>query len=90
MKKEQSPVQWTLPRWAAELIRETIEMDAKSGAFDPELRQELTEALEGIKEGTLIECALCHKLCAAEEAHLHRGRYVCDERCWDDRLKASE
>ena len=39
------PVQWMLPRWAADLIRETIELDSKSGAFDRALRHELSEAL---------------------------------------------
>src|SRR5438094_5555592 len=34
MNKDQSPVQWTLPRWAEDLIRETIELDSRSGAFD--------------------------------------------------------
>jgi hypothetical protein len=90
MKKDQSPVHWTLPRWVADLIRETIEMDSRSGAFDPKLCQELSRALGGIKEASVIECAWCHQLCAAETAHLHQGRYVCDEQCWDDRLKASE
>ena len=90
MSKDPSTVQWTLPQWAADLIRETIEMDARSAAFDPELRRELSAALQGINEAAVIECAMCHQLCAAEKAHLHQGRYVCDERCWDDRLKASE
>jgi hypothetical protein len=45
MNKDQSRVQWTLPRWAADLIRETIELDSRSGAFDHALRQELSEAL---------------------------------------------
>ena len=45
MNKDQSRVQWTLPRWAADLIRETIELDSRSGAFDYALRQELSEAL---------------------------------------------
>jgi hypothetical protein len=90
MSKDQSPVQWALPRWAADLIRETIAMDAKSAAFDPELRRELSVALDAIDKGAVIECSLCHQSCAAEKAHLHQGRYVCDERCWDDRLKASE
>ena len=90
MSKDQSPVQWTLPRWVADLIRETIQMDSRSTAFDPELRQKLSEALAGIKEAAVIECAWCHQLSAAQTAHLHQGRHVCDERCWDDRLKASE
>jgi hypothetical protein len=90
VSQDHSPVEWALPRWAADLIRQTIEMDARYGAFDPELRRALSAALDGINEGAVIECAVCHQLCAADKAHLHQGRYVCDERCWDDRLKASE
>ena len=37
-----------------------------------------------------VECALCHLPCLAEAAHLHQGNWICHERCWDDRLKASE
>ena len=50
MNKDQSRVQWTLPRWAADLIRETIELDSRSGAFDRALRQELSEALGEIDQ----------------------------------------
>ena len=50
MNKDHSPIHWTLPRWAADLIRETIELDSRSGAFDRALRQELTEALDEIGE----------------------------------------
>jgi hypothetical protein len=90
VKKDQSPVQWSLPRWAADLIRETIELDSRSGAFDAKLRRELSAALAGIQAGAAVECAVCHQFCVADKAHLHQGRYLCDERCWDDRLKASE
>jgi hypothetical protein len=90
MSRDQSPVHWALPRWAADLIRETIAMDAKSAAFDPHLRRELSAALDAIDKGAVIECAQFHQPCAAEKAHLHQGRYLCDERCWDVRLKASE
>ncbi len=50
MNPDQRLVQWTLPRWAADLIRETIEMDSKSAAFDLGLRQQLAEALGAIEE----------------------------------------
>ena len=90
MSKDQSPVLWELPRWAADLIRETIGLDAKSSAFDPQLRRELSQGLDAIKEAAAIECSRCHQWCAAEQVHLHQGRYICDGGCWDDRLKASE
>ncbi|MGH7971421.1 MAG: hypothetical protein ACREIC_22100 [Limisphaerales bacterium] len=35
-------------------------------------------------------CSLCHLPGLRESAHRHQGKWVCDERCWDDRLKASE
>jgi len=54
LKEEYEPgrqtVQLTLPRWAADLIRATIEMDSKSAAFDLGLRQQLAEALGAIEE----------------------------------------
>ena len=53
MNKEQSPVHWTLPKWAADLIRETIELDSRSGAFDYALGQELSEALHQIEQTDL-------------------------------------
>ncbi len=53
MNSDERPVQWTLPRWAADLIRETIEMDSKSAAFDAELRLHLVETLGAIEEADL-------------------------------------
>jgi len=53
MNPDQRLVQWTLPRWAADLIRETIAMDSKSAAFDLELREPLAEALGAIEEADL-------------------------------------
>lgn len=37
-----------------------------------------------------VKCSLCHLPCLRELAHLHQGKWVCDGRCWDDRLKCSE
>jgi hypothetical protein len=48
--KDRTRIQWMLPAWAAELIRQTIEMDSRSGAFDPALRDELAAAFETITE----------------------------------------
>jgi len=43
-------VHWTLPRWAAELFRETLTRDSKSANFDPKLREELSRGLRAIRE----------------------------------------
>lgn len=53
MNPDERPVHWNLPTWAAELIRETIEMDSRSPAFDHELRHRLSEALGAIEEVNL-------------------------------------
>jgi hypothetical protein len=37
-----------------------------------------------------VTCSLCHLPGLAESAHLHQGKWICEERCWDNRLKASE
>lgn len=37
-----------------------------------------------------VKCALCHLPCSRESAHLHQGQWICEERCWDERLRASE
>ena len=37
-----------------------------------------------------ITCAICHRACCAETAHLHSGQWIGDECCWDERLRASE
>ena len=38
-----------LPQEAWEKLRETLELDAKSSAFDPELRKEIREALDQVE-----------------------------------------
>lgn len=45
--------------------------------------------MELANENTKI-CSICGNLCAGITAHLHQGRYIGDECCWDERLKASE
>lgn len=37
-----------------------------------------------------IKCSLCGELCDFKLAHLHNGKYIGHECCWDERLKASE
>ena len=38
----------------------------------------------------VLECSLCGQNCDADDAHLHQGKYIGNECCWDERLKASE
>jgi hypothetical protein len=38
-----------LPQEAWEKLRETLELDSKSSAFDPELRKEIREALDQVE-----------------------------------------
>lgn len=40
------------PRWAWEVIDETLDMDSRSSAFTPELRLQIQEALEAMIEAT--------------------------------------
>ncbi len=51
--KGKGTVQWTLPRWAAELIFETIQLDSESAAFDSVVRQRLSAALSEVIESPL-------------------------------------
>jgi len=50
MKKDHTTVQWTMPRWAAELIFESVKMDSESIHVDRPLRKELAKALNTITE----------------------------------------
>jgi len=43
-----------LPREAWQKIKETLELDAKSSAFDPELRKEIREALDQVEHVTAL------------------------------------
>lgn len=48
------------PRWAWDVIEETLRMDAQSGAFSPELRRKIANALEAVTDGPgESECVLC-------------------------------
>jgi transcription elongation factor Elf1 len=40
-------------------------------------------------DGT-INCSLCGEPCSAKLAHVHQGKFVGDECCWDERLRGSE
>jgi hypothetical protein len=51
MKTEQDEtlITWTLPQWAADTITETLQMDAGSPAFDKDLQDEISDALDAIR-----------------------------------------
>ena len=36
------------------------------------------------------ECSLCHLPRLRASAHLHQGKWICEETCRDERLKANE
>lgn len=38
----------------------------------------------------LIRCNMCDKFCDAKTAHLHQGKYIGNDCCWDERLRLSE
>jgi hypothetical protein len=42
------------------------------------------------KSGVGIPCSVCGKCCDPSTAHLHQGKWIGDECCWDERLKSSE
>lgn len=47
--------------------------------------------MEKIKEKVKrVRCKFCGKLCVVRTAHLHDGKWVGDECCWDERLRATE
>lgn len=37
-----------------------------------------------------VICTICKKPVPAQTAHAHQGEFVCDETCWDERLRSSE
>jgi len=37
-----------------------------------------------------ITCKLCGDDCDPDTAHLHEGRWIGDDCCWDERLKSTE
>ena len=44
----------------------------------------------GTREVKTVTCSLCGNECSAAKAHLHQDKWVGDECCWDERLRASE
>lgn len=36
-----------------------------------------------------VSCKFCDKDCHPRRAHLHQGKYVCED-CWDERLRTTE
>ncbi len=50
MSKDHTLVQWTLPKWAAELIFDAVKLDSESVRVEPELRRQLAAALDTVTE----------------------------------------
>ena len=38
----------------------------------------------------MIQCSICHNECDVVQAHIHQGKYIGDECCWDERLRTTE
>jgi uncharacterized Fe-S radical SAM superfamily protein PflX len=55
-----------------------------------DLRQEGLDAIEYIQTRDLITCSMCRRKCRADTAHLHQGKYIGHECCWDERLRTTE
>ena len=49
-KEELKRVRRVAPRWAWDTIDETLDMDAQSSAFGPELRREIQQAIAAMRE----------------------------------------
>jgi hypothetical protein len=50
MRKDHTLVQWTLPKWAADLIFETAKLDSESIRLEPQMRKQLAAALDAVTE----------------------------------------
>lgn len=37
-----------------------------------------------------LTCSLCDRPVSVNSAHLHQGKWIGDECCWDERLRSSE
>src|SRR5262245_50426391 len=49
-RRREVVIHWTMPIWAAETIRASLQLDATSCASTPDLRAEVRRALEAITE----------------------------------------
>lgn len=45
---------------------------------------------ELVKEFKQVTCSICGESVPKATAHLHQGKWIGDECCWDERLRASE
>lgn len=45
---------------------------------------------ESETEDEEILCSLCSEYCSLLTAHIHQGKYIGDECCWDERLRITE
>ena len=54
-----------------------------------DVKEECSDSIEKSRK-SLIKCSICGKSCDIKTAHLHQGKYIGDECCWDERLRSSE
>ena len=47
-------VTWKMSKEAADLLYETLSLDAESAAFDPKLREDISKALSEVVETVLL------------------------------------
>jgi formylmethanofuran dehydrogenase subunit E len=43
-----------------------------------------------LKSGAKVVCSLCGEEVPEATAHIHQGKWIGDECCWDERLRSSE
>ena len=73
-------------------VRDLSTFDKNGPQDEKSIKKAIRAALDEGEVGPkkTVECSLCGKPCSAMKARLHQGKWVGDECCWDDRLKASE
>lgn len=73
-------------------VRDLSTFDKQGPQDDEHIKQAIRLALDKAEIGPkkTVTCSLCGKPCGAMLAHLHQGKWIGDECCWDERLKASE
>ena len=61
--------------------------DQHSGEWIAKLDAIIEKPKEEEEEEEKVRCQFCKEMTSASTAHLHEGGWVCDEKCWDERLR---